>query len=71
MIHQYSTTTTERYIQEDSNESEYNLYNTKNQLTAENEIVSDYGQDTNWTKSPEDNHWRPIPAQAKPQGFPS
>jgi len=50
---------------------EYNLYNTKNQITAEDKIVSDYGQDPNWTKSPEDKRWRPIPAQAKPEGFPS
>ena len=50
---------------------EYNLYNAKSQITAENEIVSDYRQDTNWTKSPEDNRERPIPAQAKPEGFPS
>ena len=35
------------------------------------EIVSDYGQDTNWTKSPEDNQRYHIPAQAKPEGFPS
>ena len=27
---------------------------------------SDYGQDTNWTKSPEDNRKHHIPAQAKP-----
>ena len=33
--------------------------------------MSDYGQDTNWTKSPEDQRWRPIPAQAKMEGFPS
>ena len=46
---------------------EYNLYNTKNQITAEDKIVSDYGQDPNWTKSPEDKRWRPIPAQAKPE----
>ena len=50
---------------------EYNLYNRKIQITAKYKIVSDYGQDTNWTKSPEDNRWRPIPAQAKPEGFPS
>ena len=50
---------------------EYKLYNTKIQITVEDKIVSDYGQDTNWTKSPKDNQWRPIPAQAKPEGFPS
>ena len=50
---------------------EYNLYDTKNQITAENKIVSDYRQDTSGTKSHEDKQWRPIPAQAKPEGFPS
>ena len=45
-----------------------NKYNTKIEITAESEIVSEYGQNTNWTKSPEDNRWRPYPAQAKPEG---
>ena len=34
-------------------------------------IASDYGQDTNWTKSPEDKRRHHIPAHAKPEGFPS
>ena len=59
------------YIQHDSTSQEYNLYNTKVQLTAENNIASDYGQDTNWTKSLADNRWRKFPAQATPEGFPS
>ena len=33
--------------------------------------ASDYGQDTNWTKSPEDKRRHHTPAQAKPEGFPS
>jgi hypothetical protein len=45
-----------------------NRYNTKIQITAESEIVSEYGQEYKWTKSPEDNRWRPYPAQAKPEG---
>ena len=57
----YITTTTP--MSQDTNE-----YNTKIQIIAESEIVSEYGQDTNWTKSPEDNRWRPYPAQAKPEG---
>ena len=61
-----------RYIQDDSNESRIQLIQHKDPNNSErNEIVSDYGQDTNWTKSPEYNRWRPIPAQAKPEGFPS
>ena len=32
-----------------------NGYNTKIQITAESEIVSGYGQEYKWTKSPEDN----------------
>ena len=43
------------HIQHDSTSQEYKLHNTKIQITAEDKIVSDYGQDTNWTKSPEDN----------------
>ena len=68
-----STTTTERrYIyKNDSKESGNNLYITKIQMTAKAKVVSSYGQDTNWTKSPEDKRWRPIPAQAEPEGFPS
>ena len=45
-----------------------NRYITKIQITAEREIVSEYGQNTNWTKRTEDNRWRPYPAQAKPEG---
>ena len=45
-----------------------NGYNTKIQITAESEIVSEYGQKYKWTKSPEDKRWRPFPAQAKPEG---
>ena len=61
-----------RYIQDDSNESRIQLIQYKDpNNSGRNNIASDYGQDTNWTKSPEDNRWRPIPAQAKPEGFPS
>ena len=45
-----------------------NGYNTKIQITVESEIVSEYGQSSTWTKSPEDNQWRPYHAQAKPEG---
>ena len=57
----YITTTTP--TSQDTNE-----YNTKIRITAESEIVSEYGQEYKWTKSPEDNRWRPYPAQAKPEG---
>ena len=40
----------------------------KDTITAESEIVSEYGQEYKWIKSPEDNQWRPYPAQAKPEG---
>ena len=43
-------------------------YSTKIQITAESELVSDYGQRYKWIKSPEDKRWRPFPAQAKPEG---
>ena len=33
-----------------------NRYNTKIQITAESETISEYGQEYKWTKSPEDNH---------------
>ena len=67
-----ATTTERRYIyKNDSNESGNNLYITKIQMTAKAKVVSGYGQDTNWTKSPEDKRWRPISAQAEPDGFPS
>ena len=73
IVHEYSTTTTDEvHIQEDSNESRIQLIQYKDpNNSGRNEIESAYGQDTNWTKSPEDNQWRPIPAQAKPEGFPS
>ena len=59
-------------IQHNSNESRIQLIQYKDpNNSGKNEIASDYGQDTNWTKSPGDNRWRPIPAQAKPEGFPS
>ena len=45
-----------------------NRYNTKIQITAESEIVSEYEQEYKWTKSPEDKQCRPYPAQAKPEG---
>ena len=60
----------QKNIQHDSNESRIQLIQYKDpNNSGRNEIGSDYGQDTNWTKSPEDNRWRPIPAQAKPEGF--
>ena len=73
IVHEYSTTTTEEmHIQEDSNESGIQLIHYKEPKDSGRlKVVSSYGQDTNWTKSPEDNQWRPIPAQAKPEGFPS
>ena len=59
-------------IQDDSNESRIQLTHYKDpNNSGRNNIVSGYGQDANWTKSPEDNRERPIPAQAKPAGFPS
>ena len=45
-----------------------NRYNTKIQITAESEIVSEYGQEYKWTKSPEDKRWRLFRAQAKAEG---
>jgi hypothetical protein len=58
-------------IQHDFNESRIELIQYKDpNSSGRNGIVSDYGQDINWTKSPEDNRWRPIPAQAKLEGFP-
>ena len=39
-----------------------NGYNTKIRITAKSKIVSKYGQEYKWTKSPEDNQWRPCPA---------
>ena len=47
------------------------LMHYKDSKHSESKIVSDYGQDTNWTKSPEDNDGVHIPAQAEPEGFPS
>ena len=59
-------------MQHDSNESRIQLIHYKYpNNSGRNKIVSVYGQDTNWTKSLEDNRERPIPAQAKPEGFPS
>ena len=43
----YITTTT-------PTSQEPNRYNTKIPITAESEIVSEYGQEYKWTKSPED-----------------
>ena len=61
-IHIYNTTPT-------SQDTTDTLQRYKEKRKAK--IVSDYGQDTNWTKSPEDNQGVHIPAQAKPEGFPS
>ena len=58
----YTTTTQRVKIQ---------LIHYKDTKDSGKQVVSDYGQDTNWTKSPEDNQGVHIPAQAEPEGFPS
>ena len=66
-----ATTTERRYIyKNDSNESGNNLYITKIQKTAKAKVVSGYGQDSNWTKSPEDKRWRPNPCPGRAGGIP-
>ena len=45
-----------RYITEESNN------------ISGSEYISEYGQETNEPKRPEDNQWRPYPAQANLEG---
>lgn len=61
----------EIYIQERLKRVKKQLIHYKDPNHNGSKLVSDYGQDTNWTKSPEDNHGVHIPAQAEPEGYPS
>ena len=64
----HNTTQKNIYTTTTPTSQDTNRYNTKIQIIAESEIVSEYGQEYKWTKSPEDNQWRPYPAQAKSEG---
>ena len=72
-LQKFSMEPTKQHIYiNDSNEPNLTKgYITKIQKNNGSEVVSDYGQDTNWTKSPEDKRRLHVPAQAKPEGFPS
>ena len=56
------------YIQERLKRVKIQLIHYKDPKHSESKIASDYGQDTNWTKSPEDNDGVHNPAQAKSEG---
>ena len=70
-LQQFSMDPTKEHIyNNDSPSQEKKRLQYKEPKNSGSEIVSDYGQDTNWTKSPEDKRRHHISAQAKTEGFP-
>ena len=63
--------TKEHIYSNDSPSQEQQRYNTKNQGAAEANSIRLRIRIQMWTKSPEDKRRHHIPAQAKPEGFPS
>ena len=62
---------TKEHIYNNDSPSQEQKIQYKNPNNQRKRVASDYGQDINWTKSPEDKQRHHIPAQAKPsRGIP-